>query len=103
MYSPPNVKTSPAMPIAEIMRAWVLGDPNELKLVKKPVPVPGRAEILVRVDAVAICASCRQGMYTSCLNYGLRWQKHSAQAPSFCPEHARAGSKSGASSAPTER
>jgi hypothetical protein len=40
------------MPIAEIMRAWVLGDPNKLKLVEKPVPVPGRAEILVRVDAV---------------------------------------------------
>jgi L-iditol 2-dehydrogenase len=135
MYSPPNVKTSPAMPIAEIMRAWVLGDPNELKLVEKPVPVPGRAEILVRVDAVAICATdleimeygtpamiqgglpfnknwtpgheymgtvaalgpgvdefeigqrvtveihagcgqckrCRQGMYTSCLNYGLNY------------------------------
>ena len=135
MYSPPNVKTSPAMPTAEIMRAWVLGDPNELKLVEKPVPVPGRAEILVRVDAVAICATdleimeygtpamiqgglpfnknwtpgheymgtvaalgpgvdefeigqritveihagcgqckrCRQGMYTSCLNYGLNY------------------------------
>src|SRR6202049_3512099 len=57
MYSPPNVKTSSAMPITEIMRAWVLGDPHELKLVEKPVPVPGRAEILVRVDAVAICAT----------------------------------------------
>lgn len=39
------------------MRAWVLGDPNELRLVSKPVPVPNHGEVLVRVDAVAICAS----------------------------------------------
>lgn len=135
MYAPPNVKTSLVMPIPDAMRAWVLGDPNELKHVEKPVPVPGRAEILIRIDAVAICATdleiieygtpariegglpfnknwtpgheymgtvaalgpgvdefkigervtveihagcgqckrCRQGMYTSCLNYGLNY------------------------------
>ncbi|QPM90494.1 zinc-dependent alcohol dehydrogenase [Pseudooceanicola algae] len=39
------------------MRAWVLGDPKELKMIEKPVPTPGRAEVLVRVDAVAICAT----------------------------------------------
>src|SRR5215470_11301210 len=114
------------------MKAWVLGDPGQLSLVDKPVPTPGVAEVLVRIDAVAICATdleviahgppaviggeppfnrnftpgheymgtivglgptvdefaigervaveihagcgrcfrCRQGMYTSCLNYG---------------------------------
>jgi L-iditol 2-dehydrogenase len=119
-------------PIPETMKAWVLGGPEELHLVDKPVPQPGAAEVLVRVDAVAICATdleilrhgvpasvqgglpfhknftigheymgtvvklgpavdefrpgdrvtvevhagcgrcerCRQGMYTSCLNYG---------------------------------
>lgn len=57
MYAPPNVKTSPDMPVPDAMRAWVLGDPNELKRVEKPVPVPGRAEILIRIDAVAICAT----------------------------------------------
>jgi threonine dehydrogenase-like Zn-dependent dehydrogenase len=39
------------------MRAWVLGDPDQLTLTKKPVPVPKRAEVLVRIDAVAICAT----------------------------------------------
>ena len=135
MYAPEGVKLSPKMPVPETMRAWVLGDPGELKLVEKPVPVPKRAEVLVRIDAVAICATdleviahgppakiqgglpfnknwtpgheymgtvaalgpgvdeyavgervtveihagcgqckrCRQGMYTSCLNYGLNY------------------------------
>ena len=31
--------------------------PNELHFSEKPVPVPGRAEVLVRIDAVAICAT----------------------------------------------
>src|SRR6476469_6384651 len=135
MYAPDGVKLSPKMPVPEVMRAWVLGNPGELKLVEKPVPVPRRAEVLVRIDAVAICATdleviahgppakvqgglpfnknwtpaheymgtvaalgpgvdeyaigervtveihagcgqckrCRQGMYTSCLNYGLNY------------------------------
>jgi L-iditol 2-dehydrogenase len=39
------------------MRAWVLGDPGQLSLVDKPIPMPGRAEVLVRIDAVGICAT----------------------------------------------
>jgi L-iditol 2-dehydrogenase len=39
------------------MRAWVLGGPEESSLVEKPTPAPERAEVLVRVDAVAICAT----------------------------------------------
>ena len=39
------------------MKAWVLGDPDELKLVDKPVPQPGAAEVLVRIDAIAVCAT----------------------------------------------
>ena len=135
MYQGPGVKTSPDFPIPETMKAWVLGNPNELKLTEKPVPVPKRAEVLVRIDAVAICATdleiiefgspalfqggkpfnknftpgheymgtvvalgpgvdelpigqrvtveihagcgqckrCREGMYTSCHNYGLNY------------------------------
>src|SRR5437667_1564854 len=57
MYQPPGVKTSPALPIPDRMKAWVLGDPDQLLLLEKPVPVPGRAEVLVRIDAVAICAT----------------------------------------------
>ena len=135
MTTASDVKTSPDFPVPERMRAWVLGDPEELHLVEKPVPDPGRAEVLVRIDAVAVCATdlevlhvgkpaliegglpfnknftpgheymgtivalgpgvdeyaigervaveihagcgqckrCRQGMYTSCLNYGLNY------------------------------
>ncbi|WP_354137220.1 alcohol dehydrogenase catalytic domain-containing protein [Bradyrhizobium sp. LB11.1] len=123
------------MPIPPTMKAWVLGDPGHLRLSEKPVPMPKRAEVLVRIDAVAICATdleiiehgtpaliqggppfnknftpgheymgtvaalgpgvdeyrigervtveihagcgqckrCRQGMYTSCHNYGLNY------------------------------
>ncbi|OGA49852.1 MAG: alcohol dehydrogenase [Betaproteobacteria bacterium RIFCSPLOWO2_12_FULL_62_13] len=43
--------------IPEKMKAWVLGGPGELKLAEKPVPQPGAAEVLVRVDAVAVCAT----------------------------------------------
>ena len=120
------------------MKAWVLGDPGQLRLADKPVPRLGPAEVLVRVDATAICATdlevinhgtpaliggelpfnkhftpgheymgtivdvgptvdefavgervaveihagcgrcerCRQGMYTSCLNYGRNYGEY---------------------------
>lgn len=126
--------------IPATMKSWVLGNPNELKQVEKPVPTPGKAEVLVRIDAIAVCATdleilenglpaivegedpfnkdfilgheymgtvvklgpdvdeyqpgdrvtvevhagcgrcprCREGMYTSCLNYGLASKGHRA-------------------------
>jgi L-iditol 2-dehydrogenase len=126
--------------IPRTMNAWVLGGPEELTLVEKPIPEPGPAEVLVRIDAVAICATdleiirhgvpasiegelpfnkgytpgheymgtvvklgptvdefqvgdriaveihagcgrcqrCREGMYTSCLNYGFHSRGHRA-------------------------
>jgi threonine dehydrogenase-like Zn-dependent dehydrogenase len=135
MVEAAGVRTSTDMPIPETMKAWVLGDPGQLRLAEKPVPMPKRAEVLVRIDAVAICATdleiiehgtpaliqggppfnknftpgheymgtvaalgpgvdeykigervtveihagcgqckrCRQGMYTSCHNYGLNY------------------------------
>lgn len=140
MYKPAGIKTSPELPVPGQMKAWVLGGPDELFLRDKPTPVPGRAEALVRIDAVAICATdleiihsgspasiqgglpfnkdftpgheymgtvaalgpdvdefaigervsveihagcgqckrCRQGMYTSCLNYGKPEKGHRA-------------------------
>src|SRR6201990_2534695 len=57
MYEPAGVKTSAQFPISEQMKAWVLGAPDELFLRDKPTPVPARAEVLVRIDAVAICAT----------------------------------------------
>lgn len=47
----------PGLAVPDTMRAWVLGDPGELSLVTKPVPVPRRSEVLVRIDAVAICGT----------------------------------------------
>ncbi len=135
MAAPETVPTSTTLVVPDRMRAWVLGDPGILTLVEKPVPAPKRAEVLVRIDAVAICATdleiiahgppaliegglpfnknftpgheymgtiaalgpgvdeyrvgeritveihagcgqckrCRQGMYTSCHNYGLNY------------------------------
>jgi threonine dehydrogenase-like Zn-dependent dehydrogenase len=126
--------------IPKTMKAWVLGGPEELTLVEKPVPEPKAAEVLVRIDAIAVCATdieiikhglpaslegelpfnknftpgheymgtvaalgpdvdefaigerisveihagcgqckrCRQGMYTSCLNYGKPEKGHRA-------------------------
>jgi len=57
MYSSPGVKTDAAFAIPDSMKAWVLGNPDQLSLVDKPVPVPRKAEVLVRIDAVAICAT----------------------------------------------
>ena len=131
---------SNAFVVPRTMKAWVLGGPEQLSLVEKPVPEPGRAEVLVRIDAIAVCATdieiikhglpavidggppfnrnftpgheymgtivklgptvdefeigdriavevhagcgrcqrCREGMYTSCLNYGFRAKGHRA-------------------------
>src|SRR5260370_40754526 len=44
-------------PTPRTMKGWVLGGPGELALVEKPVPQPGPAEVLVRVDAIAECAT----------------------------------------------
>ena len=52
-----GVTTAASMDLPPSMRAWVLGDPDQLSLIEKPLPVPGRAEALVRIDAVAICAT----------------------------------------------
>jgi threonine dehydrogenase-like Zn-dependent dehydrogenase len=135
MYNPEGVRTSPDYPVPDKMKAWVLTQPGEIKLLDKSVPVPRRGEVLTRIDAVAICATdleviahgvpamiegglpfnknftpgheymgtvvalgpgvdefeignrvtveihagcgqckrCREGMYTSCLNYGLNF------------------------------
>jgi L-iditol 2-dehydrogenase len=52
-----GVKTNPDFPIPQSMKAWVLGNPGELERAEKPVPMPKRAEVLARIDAVAICAT----------------------------------------------
>jgi L-iditol 2-dehydrogenase len=131
-------KQTKSFTIPKTMKAWVLDDPGQLRLTEKPVPQPGPAEVLVRIDAVSICGTdveiithglpaivqggppfnknftpgheymgtivklgagvdeyrigdrvaveihagcgrcerCRQGMYTSCLNYGQNYEGH---------------------------
>jgi L-iditol 2-dehydrogenase len=63
MAMPSNVKTDQNYPVPATMKAWVLGDPGQLTLEDKPVPAPERAEVLVRIDAVAICATDLEIIY----------------------------------------
>lgn len=49
--------TSKKFPIPKAMKAWILGDPDQLSLVEKSIQMPGKAEVLLRIDAVAICAT----------------------------------------------
>src|SRR3954467_8365187 len=64
MYATPGVKTNHnEFPIPDSMKAWVLGDPGQLSIGEKPVPVPKKAEVLVRIDAVAICATDLEIIY----------------------------------------
>lgn len=48
-------RAAPRVP--QKMRAWVLDGPGELRLAEKPVPQPGKAEVLVRVRAIAVCGT----------------------------------------------
>jgi len=61
-----EAQNTKSLEIPETMKAWVLDDPEQLRLTEKPVPQPGPAEILVRIDAVAIC-----GTDIEILSYGL--------------------------------
>jgi L-iditol 2-dehydrogenase len=84
MYRPAGVKTSGAFPIPDTMKAWVLGGPGELALRDKPMPVPRKAEILVRIDAVAICATDLEIIYSgppASIEGGLPFNKN------FTPGH----------------
>jgi L-iditol 2-dehydrogenase len=84
MYSHPDVKTAPEFPIPDLMKAWVLDDPGHLSLTEKPTPVPGRAEVLVRIDAVAICATDLEIIYNgppALIEGGLPFNKR------FIPGH----------------
>ncbi len=63
MAMPENVKTSPDYPVPKTHKAWVLDDPGQLRLTEKPVPVPGRAEVLVRIDAIAVCGTDIEVIY----------------------------------------
>ncbi len=56
-HASPKISRGNEYPIPQTMKAWVLGGPEELSLVDKPVPEPGPAEVLVRIDAIAVCAT----------------------------------------------
>ena len=43
--------------IPKEMGAWVLNDPDNINIVKKPIPQPKEGEVLLKIDAVAICAT----------------------------------------------
>ena len=52
-----DIKTSKKFLLPKEMKAWVLKSPNELELKTKAIPIPGYSEVLVKIDAVAICAT----------------------------------------------
>jgi L-iditol 2-dehydrogenase len=43
--------------VPALMDAWILGNPGELSYVKKSIPSPGKSEVLIKINAVAICAT----------------------------------------------
>ena len=43
--------------IPKEMGAWVLNDPDHIEIKRKPVPEPKDDEVLLKIDAVAICAT----------------------------------------------
>ena len=48
---------SPTEAIPSTMRAVVVHGPGDYRLEERPVPQPGPGELLLRTDAVGICAS----------------------------------------------
>lgn len=52
-----DIKVSKKYSLPKQMKAWVLKSPNELELKTKAIPTPGYSEVLVKIDAVAICAT----------------------------------------------
>ena len=52
-----DIKVSKKYSLPKEMKAWVLKSPNELELKIKAIPTPGYSEVLVKIDAVAICAT----------------------------------------------
>ena len=52
-----DIKVSKKYSLPKDMKAWVLKSPNELELKTKAIPIPGYSEVLVKIDAVAICAT----------------------------------------------
>ena len=52
-----DIKVSKKYQLPKDMKAWVLKSPNELELKTKAIPTPGYSEVLLKIDAVAICAT----------------------------------------------
>ena len=52
-----DIKISKSYSLPKEMKAWVLKSPNELELKTKAIPTPSYSEVLVKIDAVAICAT----------------------------------------------
>ena len=52
MYSGPGVKTSADFPIPDTMKAWVLGNPGDLKLTDKTAIAKTKAELSAAISIV---------------------------------------------------
>jgi 2-desacetyl-2-hydroxyethyl bacteriochlorophyllide A dehydrogenase len=81
------VKKERDMKIPETMKAAVLFGPNDLRVVEKKVPRPGVQEVLLKVEACAIC-----GTDPKILAHG--WQNHPPFGD-YTPGHEYAGTIAG--------
>lgn len=61
--SAPTKSASTDIQVPKFMNCWVLGEPGQLTYTEKPVPQPGPAEVLVRIDAIAVCATDLEIIY----------------------------------------
>ncbi len=52
-----DIKISKKYSLPKEMKAWVLKSPNELELKTKTIPTPSYSEVLLKINAVAICAT----------------------------------------------
>jgi hypothetical protein len=75
-------------PIPKTMKAWAR-NPEELALVEKPVPVPqpGAAEVLVRVDAIAVCATDIEIIKQGCRRWSMAGCPSTGASPPPGHEH----------------
>lgn len=49
--------TADDLSVPSHMKAWILKGADEIEMVEKPVPQPDKSEVLVRIDAIAVCGT----------------------------------------------
>ncbi|GMA28763.1 erythritol/L-threitol dehydrogenase [Arenivirga flava] len=93
---------SPTPEIPATMRAVVVHGPGDYRLEERPVPQPGPGELLLRVDAVGVCASDLKCYHGAAKFWGDEHRPAWAQA-GITPGHEFAGTVVAGDTAALER